>query len=276
MIRRMLGKEGISASALSRETGVAQPTLSRWVREPRTVDSMTNSNDKKSPKSPRDWSPLEKIQAVLEAAELNEEELGDFLRRKGLQLDEWRTSVQAALAPPKRRKKGKATPEQKRITNLEREIRRKDRALAEVTALLALKKKSPGDLGGRGRRHGHEERDLILGLVDEAVHAGARQHKACEVLGIDPRTVQRWIRQEIGEDRRAGPRRPPRNKLSPAERRSILDLVNAPEYRDLSPKQIVPLLADRGRYVGSESTLYRVLREEKLLAYREASSGSVI
>ena len=109
---------------------------------------------------------------------------------------------------------------------------------------------------------------MILGLVTEAVEAGARQSKACEILGIDARTVQRWKRRGVGEDLRAGPRREPRNKLSAAERREALSVMNAPEHRDLSPKQIVPKLADEGIYIASESTLYRLLRAESQLTHR--------
>jgi len=116
---------------------------------------------------------------------------------------------------------------------------------------------------------------MILGLIDEAVSAGARLRKACEVIGIDLRTVQRWRRQGIGEDRRAGPRHPPRNKLSPQERAEILKIANSPEHRDHSPNQIVPQLADEGIYLASEATFYRTLREEGQMNHRESSKAPV-
>ncbi len=112
---------------------------------------------------------------------------------------------------------------------------------------------------------------MILGLIDEAVTAGAREWKACEVIGLDRRTPQRWRAQDIGDDGRAGPKRSPANKLSSKERKIILDVANSPQYRDQSPKQIVPKLADDGVYIGSESTIYRILREEKLQKHREPS-----
>lgn len=101
---------------------------------------------------------------------------------------------------------------------------------------------------------------MILELVDEAVARGARQAKASEVLGLDRRTVQRWRRGAM-EDQRRGPKRSPANKLSEAERRHVLATVNRPEYRDLPPSQIVPQLADQGEYLTSESSMYRILRE---------------
>lgn len=108
---------------------------------------------------------------------------------------------------------------------------------------------------------------MILSLVAEAVERGARQAKACETLGLDRRTVQRW-KYGPSEDQRRGPRRGPSNKFSSAERRQVLEVVNQPEHRDLPPSQIVPRLADRGEYVGSESTMYRALREAKQLKHR--------
>ena len=81
----------------------------------------------------------------------------------------------------------------------------------------------------------------------------------------------RWALPGAEEDGRAGPRSAPANRLSAAERRRIVATANAPEHRDLSPKQIVPRLADQGVYLASESTIYRVLRAENLLAHRERS-----
>jgi putative transposase len=112
---------------------------------------------------------------------------------------------------------------------------------------------------------------VILGLVDETVSAGARQSVACEQFGLSVRTLERWREQEVGADRRAGPRREPANKLTAAESKHILELVNRPEYRDLSPKQIVPILAEKGEYIGSESTIYKLLRKAKQLRHRQSS-----
>jgi putative transposase len=109
---------------------------------------------------------------------------------------------------------------------------------------------------------------VSLELIAAATAAGARRAPACELLGLSVRTVERWQRQGEGGDRRAGPRREPANKLSPVERRQVLALASAPEYRDLSPQQIVPRLADLGRYVASESTFYRLLRAEEQMTHR--------
>jgi transposase InsO family protein len=111
---------------------------------------------------------------------------------------------------------------------------------------------------------------MIIELINEARTAGARLQPCCEVVELDVRTVQRWLKHgpDGGEDRRRGPNTTPANKLSDEERRQVLEIVNAPEFVDLAPHQIVPKLADMGIYVASESTIYRLLREEKLNAHR--------
>lgn len=111
---------------------------------------------------------------------------------------------------------------------------------------------------------------MIIELVTEARANGARLGPCCEVLELDPRTLQRWLKHgpDGGEDGRHGPRTVPANKLSAAERRQVLDVMNSPEFADLPPQQVVPLLADLGIYVASESTIYRILREEKMNAHR--------
>lgn len=109
---------------------------------------------------------------------------------------------------------------------------------------------------------------MTIALIDDAVAAGARVEKACEVVGISTRTLERWRRDEEHLDRRAGPRHPPAHTLSAAERAKILEVANSPEFRDKSPKQIVPMLADRGEYVASEASFYRVLKEADQLAHR--------
>jgi putative transposase len=116
------------------------------------------------------------------------------------------------------------------------------------------------------------ERDAIINFIDESIAAGARQRSSCKVLDISERTLQRWkndaqVETPLG-DRRPGRVQTPDNALSPSERREILAVVNSTEFAHLPPTQIVPKLADDGRYIGSESTIYRVLREAKQLKHR--------
>ncbi len=104
-------------------------------------------------------------------------------------------------------------------------------------------------------------------LIETAVLAGARRGPACRLVGLSVRTVERW-RAGADADRRHGPRHAPANALTAAERARVLSVVNTAAYRELSPHQIVPLLADTGRYLASEATIYRILREERLLGHR--------
>jgi putative transposase len=111
----------------------------------------------------------------------------------------------------------------------------------------------------------------VLGLVDEAMAAGARQSRCCEVIGLDVRTLQRWRKSKTGEDERRGPATEPANKLSPQEREEMLKVANSPLCRNLCPKQFVPLLADQNFYLASESSFYRVLREAQQMKHRAAT-----
>jgi transposase InsO family protein len=102
---------------------------------------------------------------------------------------------------------------------------------------------------------------MAISLIDEAVTQGARQAPACDILGLSVRTLQRWRISGLDDERKTVDRIPT-NKLSEDEREQILETCNREEYRSLSPKQIVPALADKGIYLASESTFYRVLREK--------------
>ena len=144
----MLGKERISANALGQDVGIPQSTLSRWLRQAHTLGVMNDKpqKDEKPSRPPHKWTAEEKFNAVMDAARLSEEELGPFLRENGLhqaQLIEWRTAMENALEFLQgKKKKRKPTPEAKMVRDLQKELNRKDKALAEVTALLVLKKKA--------------------------------------------------------------------------------------------------------------------------------------
>lgn len=101
-------------------------------------------------------------------------------------------------------------------------------------------------------------------LINEAVTAGARRAKACAALEISDRTLRRWTKDgQIHADRRPlVPRPEPANKLSAAECAAVLEVCNSKEFASLPPSQIVPKLADQGRYLASESSFYRILRAD--------------
>jgi putative transposase len=106
------------------------------------------------------------------------------------------------------------------------------------------------------------EREQFVEWIREAVAAGARRRLACDEAGISLRTLQRWSNGDtVKADARTTCLRPvPKNKLSALERAQVLDTCNRAEYAQLPPSQIVPRLADKGIYIASESTFYRVLK----------------
>jgi transposase-like protein len=130
MVARLTGKDAVSARQLALETGLRQQTLSRWLQEASSLPVMPAKRPR------RDWSIEEKIRVLAAASTLTGGELADFLQREGvLQADyeQWRVALgeegRASLAT------------MKRIRSLERELARKEQALAEAAALLVLKKK---------------------------------------------------------------------------------------------------------------------------------------
>lgn len=144
MVSKLVGPNAMSATALSKETGLAQATLSRWLREASTLKRTMPHDEKKPPttKQVQEWTPEEKFAVVLEAASLSEGELGAFLRSKGLTtavLDEWREQAMTGLRGTKQ--VSATVVGSKRIKELERELARKDKALAEAAALAILQKK---------------------------------------------------------------------------------------------------------------------------------------
>ena len=113
-------------------------------------------------------------------------------------------------------------------------------------------------------------------LIDEAVRNGARLSKACERLGITERTYYRWQSHKNEhnsyDDRLAyADHSNPANKLTSEERQKVIDTVNEERFASMPPCEIVPALADEGKYIASESTFYRILREEKMQNHRGRS-----
>lgn len=118
------------------------------------------------------------------------------------------------------------------------------------------------------------ERGQVIAMVTEAITAGARQDRACAAISLSERTLQRWQRDELRGDQRPMRLQTPKNSLSTQERQNLLAIANSEEFGCLPPSQIVPRLADKGLYIASESTFYRVLRAESQLKHRGAQRPS--
>jgi transposase len=148
MVEKMAGPHAMTGVQLAAETGVPQPTLSRWLREATTLrKKMAKRQDDEEQKlvlsEATQRTAEQKFSLVLEAAAVPEPELGEWLRRKGVhaaQLEEWRAQAMAGLAGSAKRSKDSAA-DARQIRELERELARKEKALAEAAALLILKKK---------------------------------------------------------------------------------------------------------------------------------------
>jgi transposase len=143
MVQRMVGPAALSANRLAQEVGIGQPTLSKWRRDAegriRGVKFDSPPPPPRSPRRPEDWSPEERLRAVMEASRLSDDELGAFLRREGISeavLGEWKAAALDGLGPQK-----KSISDTRRVRELEKQLRRKDKALAEAAALLMLQKK---------------------------------------------------------------------------------------------------------------------------------------
>ena len=142
MVQRLVGPRKVSANTLSKEVGVPQPTLSLWLREAGRVRVVNDDDDMQPPpKRPDDWPPKEKLAAVMEAASVAEADLGLWLRRKGLKEEHLRQWQETALTGFGTKPTRAGSADRKRVKELERELKRKDKALAETAALLVLQGK---------------------------------------------------------------------------------------------------------------------------------------
>jgi hypothetical protein len=130
MIQRLTGRSAVSALQLARETGVRQQNLSRWLEEARSLPLV--ASDKRIV---REWTVEQKARVLAEASKLTGEQLTAYLEREGVKLadfERWRLALE---------EDGRASASTtKRIRTLERELARKEKALAEAAALLVLKK----------------------------------------------------------------------------------------------------------------------------------------
>lgn len=118
-------------------------------------------------------------------------------------------------------------------------------------------------------------RTEVLNMLKVAVDSGARQSRACEIIGLAERTLQRWRRCPDEGDHRPMRVQSPSTQFTELERQRILHIVNSAEFGNQSPCQIVPQLADKGIYIGSESTIYRVLKSVGQVKHRGKSSAPV-
>jgi transposase-like protein len=144
VLAKMTGPDRKSVPVLAAEEGISTATLYNWRKEARQQGRLMPDHDD----SPEGWSSRDKFNAVLETAALSEAELGEYCRRRGLypeQIARWREACSRANdfeASERVRRERLQREERARVRKLEKELRRKDKALAETAALLALRKKT--------------------------------------------------------------------------------------------------------------------------------------
>ncbi|MET3124857.1 transposase-like protein [Oxalobacteraceae bacterium GrIS 2.11] len=149
--RRMMPPENMPVSALARETGITEQTLYTWRRQLKKQGIAVPGNGKNSGQ----WSSEDKFAVVLETATMSIAEQAEYCRRKGLfieQIQEWRqicSGANANAAEAAKTLRDQSKGDQKRIRALEKELNRKEKALAEVAALLVLRKKAQAIWGDK-------------------------------------------------------------------------------------------------------------------------------
>jgi transposase-like protein len=143
IVRKMMPPNALSVAQVSRETGVSEPALYHWRNACRQEGQVVPAD----PSNPEAWSGANKLAVVIETAALNEAEMADYCRRKGLYVEQiirWRAAASAGaetLRPLSAIERREFQQERKKTRQLEQELRRKEKALAEAAALLVLSKK---------------------------------------------------------------------------------------------------------------------------------------
>lgn len=143
VLRRMMPPENTPVQVLAQETGISDVTLYHWRKQARSGGLVVPGDGK----NPEAWSPQDKFSVVLEAATLNEMELAEYCRKKGLYAEQIATWKQGCIdgnltaVEQARVAKEQARSARKEIKELKRDLRRKEKALAETAALLVLRKK---------------------------------------------------------------------------------------------------------------------------------------
>ena len=142
-VQKVLLRGSKTVKTIWDELDISTPTFYEWKKKYANTPHM-QTNDRR----PQDFTAIEKFKAVMEFEVLPEEKRGEFLRSHGLHTDHiiaWKKLMEAGLEPVKKlsnEERLERNQHLQKIKELEREIHRKDKSLAEVAALLILKKKA--------------------------------------------------------------------------------------------------------------------------------------
>jgi transposase InsO family protein len=108
------------------------------------------------------------------------------------------------------------------------------------------------------------DREKLMTSVTASLEGGARKSAACAAIDLQVRTLERWERQTLG-DKRSLIEKEPANKLTGAERSEVLRICCSDEFKDMTPNEIVPRMAETGRFIASEASIYRILKAEGMV-----------
>lgn len=221
-----------------------------------------------APKTRRRFAAAEKLR-ILKAAEGaaasgERGALEGLLRKEGIYsslLSKWRQQFAAkgseGLSPGKPGRKAKMSATERELIALQTKTARLEHRLKVANALIELQKKSARTAGDRAADS--SGRGELMGLLqqrDACVSVAA----ACEVLGLSRATLYR-VRRPAPASARFRPRPPSPRRLSAEERQRILDVFHSPEFADQPPAEVYAALLERGEYIASIRTMYRVLAE---------------
>ncbi|MBQ7585876.1 MAG: helix-turn-helix domain-containing protein [Desulfovibrionaceae bacterium] len=267
-LRRILPPHQESLSDVSQDTKIPLATLTRW-KHKALSDGLSFTEDGRS----KNLTSADKFKLVMAADSVKDRDLADFADKNGVtvrQLITWRKiceNANEAYELAVKQYEELLFEKDQLIKQLQTELAKKDKALKEGSAIEALREKNNGGFKGpRGRMISSSDRQICLNLIHESMEKGASLQAACRTLGILERTYFRWKKRlettQSLEDLRPTSERPdPPNKLSPEAEQKVLEYINSPEFAEASPRKIVDTLAERDIYIGSPSTIYRVIRK---------------
>lgn len=144
IVQKMMPPNSMSVAQISRETGISGPTLYTWKNKYQNEGRAVPAD----PSNPENWSGKDKLAVIIETAALNEQELSEYCRSKGLyaeQIGRWKEAAITGNESSERLTKAERRQwqkDKKRTRQIEKELRRKEKALAEAAALLILEKKA--------------------------------------------------------------------------------------------------------------------------------------
>ena len=268
ILKKLLPPENRTAASLAKEFSISVSTIYEW----KAKLNHGTLHHEEGVLSNHDRPLAEKLMLLLESRTIDDASMGSWLRERGLHsqhLIVWELEVRDAVTKREQEVREELKAAKKKIREQERELARKDKALAEAAIIITTQKNFCTAAGAQGRLIPVEERIKLIHSIDTAVAQGVRLAPVCSALGIHRRTYTRWKRDP--QDKRTGSTRCKKRTLTAAERQDIIEVCTSDRFKDSSPGEIVAILAEEGKYIASERSFCRVLKDAGLLHHRRNS-----